>query len=147
MPNALILGPQKTGTTALYAFLKLHPSVYSNLNDNETFEEVQFFSSKTNYKFGIDWYMSYFPDPIEINATGDSDVFLFEKSATYFDSKDAPKRAHALVPDAKLLVILYDPAQRAYSWYQVKSSTVCSLVFAKTTILYVSSNEHIFRIR
>lgn len=120
LPNALILGPQKTGTTALYYFLKLHPSVDSNFESNETFEEIQFFSSKIHYKYGIDWYMNFFPDPIELNSTGgESNFFLFEKSATYFDSKDAPKRAHALLPDAKLLVILFDPAKRAYSWYQV----------------------------
>ena len=44
---------------------------------------------------------------------------LFEKSANYFDAEYAPKRAHALLPEAKLVSILINPAKRAYSWYQV----------------------------
>lgn len=64
-------------------------------------------------------YMNFFPIPP--NATSD---FLFEKSATYFDSELAPHRAHALLPKAKLICILVHPAKRAYSWYQVHSSSV-----------------------
>ena len=44
---------------------------------------------------------------------------VFEKSATYFDNPEAAKQAFALVPEATILVILYDPAKRSYSWYQV----------------------------
>lgn len=64
-------------------------------------------------------YMNFFPIPP--NATSD---FLFEKSATYFDSELAPHRAHALLPKAKLICILVHPAKRAYSWYQVHSTSV-----------------------
>lgn len=61
--------------------------------------------------------MNFFPIPP--NATSD---FLFEKSATYFDSEVAPRRAHALLPKAKLICILIHPAKRAYSWYQVPTA-------------------------
>ena len=44
---------------------------------------------------------------------------VFEKSANYFDSAQAPAAVHALIPDAKLVVVLIDPVDRAYSWYQV----------------------------
>lgn len=77
--------------------------------------------------------MSFFPVPN--NATSQ---YLFEKSATYFDGEQVPRRAHALLPDAKLVsvllmiyqmeyiygwpclqvTILISPAKRAYSWYQ-----------------------------
>jgi heparan sulfate N-deacetylase/N-sulfotransferase NDST2 len=43
---------------------------------------------------------------------------LFEKSATYFDNELVPRRAHALLPRAKLVTILISPAKRAHSWYQ-----------------------------
>lgn len=43
---------------------------------------------------------------------------MFEKSATYFDGEFVPRRAHALLPFAKLITILISPAKRAYSWYQ-----------------------------
>ncbi|XP_041613545.1 bifunctional heparan sulfate N-deacetylase/N-sulfotransferase 4 isoform X2 [Vulpes lagopus] len=113
LPKFLVIGPQKTGTTALYLFLLMHPSIISNLPSPKTFEEVQFFNGN-NYHKGIDWYMDFFPTPP--NITSD---FLFEKSANYFHSEEAPKRAASLVPKAKIITILIDPSDRAYSWYQL----------------------------
>ncbi|KAK3588977.1 hypothetical protein CHS0354_043147 [Potamilus streckersoni] len=112
LPKFLVIGPQKTGTTALYTFLGMHPAIKSNYNSQETFEEVQFFNGN-NYEKGLDWYMDHFP-----NLTNDSTDLLFEKSATYFDNADAPMRAFALLPKTKIISILVDPAKRAYSWYQ-----------------------------
>ncbi|KAJ6216358.1 hypothetical protein RDWZM_007515 [Blomia tropicalis] len=62
LPQFLILGPQKTGSTALYFFLSMHPSVISNQPSTDSFEEVQFFNGK-NYNKGIDWYMNFFQLP------------------------------------------------------------------------------------
>lgn len=59
-------------------------------------------------------YMEFFPIPS--NTTSD---FYFEKSANYFDSEVAPRRAAALLSKAKIITILINPADRAYSWYQV----------------------------
>ncbi|EMP24699.1 Bifunctional heparan sulfate N-deacetylase/N-sulfotransferase 1 [Chelonia mydas] len=111
-PKLLIIGPQKTGTTALYLFLGMHPDLSSNYPSSETFEEIQFFNGH-NYHKGIDWYMEFFPIPS--NTTSD---FYFEKSANYFDSEVAPRRAAALLSKAKVITILINPADRAYSWYQ-----------------------------
>ncbi|XP_010864347.1 bifunctional heparan sulfate N-deacetylase/N-sulfotransferase 1b isoform X1 [Esox lucius] len=111
-PKLLIIGPQKTGTTALYLFLGMHPDLTSNYPSKETFEEIQFFNGH-NYHRGIDWYMEYFPLPS--NTSSD---FYFEKSANYFDSEVAARRAAALLPKAKVITILINPADRAYSWYQ-----------------------------
>lgn len=57
--------------------------------------------------------MSFFPA-----SKNESSRYLFEKSATYFDGELVPRRAHALLPRAKLITILLSPARRAYSWYQ-----------------------------
>ncbi|XP_077300149.1 N-deacetylase and N-sulfotransferase sfl isoform X2 [Arctopsyche grandis] len=112
LPHFLVIGPQKTGTTALYSFLSLHPALASNIPSPTTFEEIQFFNANNYYK-GLDWYMNFFP-PIQ----GNTSRYTFEKSATYFDGELVPKRAHALLPNAKLVTILISPAKRAYSWYQ-----------------------------
>lgn len=85
--------------------------------------------------------MNFFPIPP--NATSD---FLFEKSATYFDSELAPHRARALLPKAKLICILIHPAKRAYSWYQVHSTSISwryiinTVWFCFTVYFY---NDHI----
>ncbi|XP_028452737.1 bifunctional heparan sulfate N-deacetylase/N-sulfotransferase 4 isoform X3 [Perca flavescens] len=112
LPRFMVIGPQKTGTTALYLFLLMHPSISSNFPSQKTYEEVQFFNTN-NYHKGIDWYMEFFPLPS--NVTTD---FLFEKSANYFPSEESPRRAAALLPKAKIITLLINPTDRAYSWYQ-----------------------------
>jgi heparan sulfate N-deacetylase/N-sulfotransferase NDST2 len=59
-------------------------------------------------------YIEFFPLPANSSGT-----YLFEKSATYFDNELVPQRVFSLIPKAKLICILIDPAKRAYSWYQV----------------------------
>lgn len=62
--------------------------------------------------------MDFFPVPS--NVTTD---FLFEKSANYFPSEESPRRAAALLPKAKIITLLINPSDRAYSWYQVQTQT------------------------
>lgn len=64
-------------------------------------------------------YMEHFPLPS--NTSSD---FYFEKSANYFDSEVTSRRAAALLPKAKIITILISPADRAYSWYQVRLSCI-----------------------
>ncbi|VDM40201.1 unnamed protein product [Toxocara canis] len=112
LPNVLIVGPQKTGSTALATYLSLHPNCTTNDPVPSSFEELQFFGG-ANYGRGILWYMEQF-----LNKTSPEHTVVFEKSATYFDNPEAPRTAAALLPKANIIVILLDPAIRAYSWYQ-----------------------------
>lgn len=63
-------------------------------------------------------YMDFFPFPSNVSTD-----FMFEKSANYFDTEAAPKRAAALLPRAKILAVLINPSDRAYSWYQVRKAS------------------------
>ncbi|VDM98539.1 unnamed protein product [Thelazia callipaeda] len=110
LPNMLIVGPQKTGSTALATFLNLHPDFSTNDPIASSFEELQFFGGP-NYARGLLWYMDQFRSKIDHRI-------VFEKSATYFDNIDAPRTTAALLPKAEIIIILLDPAVRAYSWYQ-----------------------------
>lgn len=102
-----------SGTSALSLFLSLHPNVSMNVPVSGSFEELQFFGGN-NYKKGLRWYSDKF-----LNITQEESLIIFEKSANYFDSVDAPRAVHTLIPNTKLMVIVIDPADRAYSWYQV----------------------------
>ena len=90
--------------------------------------------------------MDFFPDIDE-----NSSMVVFEKTANYFDSSRAPMRAHALLPDAKVIVILNDPVRRAYSWYQVgfyrlfllHCLRLPSVVFMEDFILFFSMSVFI----
>lgn len=112
LPNVVIVGPQKTGTSALLSFLKLHPNVTSNKNVEGSFEEMQFFGG-TNYYKGFDWYQSKFEEADENHR------IILEKTANYFDNPSTPSLLSSMLPEAKLIVMLTDPVDRAYSWYQV----------------------------
>ncbi|XP_059982591.1 bifunctional heparan sulfate N-deacetylase/N-sulfotransferase 2 isoform X3 [Lagenorhynchus albirostris] len=136
LPKFLIVGPQKTGTTAIHFFLSLHPAVTSSFPSPSTFEEIQFFSSP-NYHKGIDWYMDFFPVPS--NASTD---FLFEKSATYFDSEVVPRRGAALLPRAKIITVLTNPADRAYSWYQHQRAHGDPVALNYTFYQVISASSH-----
>ena len=105
----------KLGLSYSLITLRLHQNIKSNFNSEDTFEELQFLNNLENYEQGIDWYMNFFP---ERRKNSDKNLLYFEKSATYFDSDLAPKRASALMKNAKLIIILLSPSDRAYSWYQ-----------------------------
>ncbi|KAK2865605.1 hypothetical protein Q7C36_001661 [Tachysurus vachellii] len=136
LPKFMVVGPQKTGTTALYLFLLMHPSISSSFPSSKTFEEVQFFNTN-NYHKGIDWYMEFFPVPS--NVTTD---FLFEKSASYFPSEETPKRASALLPKAKILTLLINPSDRAYSWYQHQRAHEDRAALRYNFYEVISANQH-----
>uniref|UniRef100_A0A914Z2T6 Sulfotransferase domain-containing protein n=1 Tax=Panagrolaimus superbus TaxID=310955 RepID=A0A914Z2T6_9BILA len=117
LPNLIIVGPQKTGTSALLSFLKLHPNVTSNLNVEGSFEEMQFFGG-TNYKKGFEWYQSQFLQ------AADNHQIIVEKTANYFDNPVTPHLLSSMLnPDSKnhelkIIAMIADPVDRAYSWYQ-----------------------------
>lgn len=111
LPDFVIVGPQKTGTTALMNFLKHHPTFLSSYDSPTTYEELQFFSSQ-NYKNGLNWYLDLFPD-----RPSDRKTLIFEKSATYFTSSPTIPRIKALLPKIKIVSVLMEPGARAYSWY------------------------------
>lgn len=71
------------------------------------------FFNNINYAKGLDWYAEKFS-----HITNDNNI-IFEKTANYFDNFDAPKKIKALLPNAKFIIIMSDPVDRAYSWYQV----------------------------
>ncbi|KAH9281346.1 Bifunctional heparan sulfate N-deacetylase/N-sulfotransferase 2 [Echinococcus granulosus] len=134
LPAAIIVGPQKTGTTALLAFMAMHPNLQPNrFLSHPPYEEVQFFSNSTIYSKGVAFYNDQFYSPV----TG----INFEKSATYFDSSLAVVRMAALLPKAKIIVLLRDPMLRAHSWYQHQRAhkVPVALNFTFTEVLNASS--------
>uniref|UniRef100_A0AC35FTS7 [heparan sulfate]-glucosamine N-sulfotransferase n=1 Tax=Panagrolaimus sp. PS1159 TaxID=55785 RepID=A0AC35FTS7_9BILA len=116
LPNLVIVGPQKTGTSALLSFLKLHPNVTSNINIEGSFEEMQFFGG-TNYEKGFDWYSSKF-------QAKDDHQIIVEKTANYFDNPVTPHLLSSMLNpeskmrEVKIIIMITDPVDRAYSWYQ-----------------------------
>jgi hypothetical protein len=108
LPDFLIVGAQKAGTSSLYAYLAAHPLIAPALA-----KEIHYFDY--NFERGEAWYRAHFPTLLEkwrgtFRATG-------EGSPYYLFHPHAASRVRALVPHAKLIVLVRNPVDRAYSHY------------------------------
>ncbi len=112
-PGFLIVGAQRSGTTSLFRALALHPQVRSPLFH----KGVHYFD--VQYTQGRSWYLGHFPLRRPGRAPGeDSRVITGEASPYYIHHPAAPARIRADLPDVRLVVLLRDPVERAYSAYQ-----------------------------
>ena len=114
LPDFLILGAQKAGTTALYAYLRWHPEI-----TGPSFKEVSFFDR--HYARGETWYRAHLPArPRQWVARRRRGRWpaVGEASPSYLFHPLAPERVAAMLPDARLIAVLRDPVDRAFSHYQ-----------------------------
>jgi len=103
----LIVGAQKSGSTSLRAFLGEHEKEIFILN-----RELHFWNRDGQYKdgAGLNEYLKNFADAKPHQIKG-------EKSPSYLVSKEAPGRIHKHFPEVKIIAILRNPIDRAYSAY------------------------------
>lgn len=103
-PNFLIPGVGRSGTTTLYSYLKQHPEIYMN-----EYKEPNYFSRY--YHLGQNWYSSQFKSKRNFSLIG-------EASTPYFDTIKATKRIYHFNPNFKLIFMLRNPVDRAFSHYK-----------------------------
>jgi hypothetical protein len=113
LPDFVIIGAQKSGTSSLYAYLAQHPDIAPALE-----KEVHYFDY--NFGRGEAWYRAHFPLAATLRrrerrsgrrqTTG-------EASPYYLYHPRVPERAAALVPGARLVAVLRDPVYRTQSHY------------------------------
>lgn len=114
LPDFLIIGAQKAGTTALYAYLRWHPEI-----TGPSFKEVSFFDR--HYARGPKWYRAHLPArPRQWLARQRHGRWpsVGEASPSYLFHPQAPGRVAAVVPEARLIAVLRNPVDRAFSHYQ-----------------------------
>jgi len=111
MPNFLIIGAMKSGTTALYYYLEQHPQIFMS-----PVKEPNFFcvggkeGSDSRSVTRLEDYQHLFKDVSGEKAVG-------EASHCYLYEPEAVARIQQHVPDAKLIAILRNPVDRAYSHF------------------------------
>lgn len=113
-PNFIVAGVQKGGTTSLYRYLAAHPNVLRSRR-----KEVGYFGDQ--YYRGVAWYQQQFPTyggrfRMALRARGW--VQTGEATPYYLFHPLAAQRVKAYCPDAKIIVMLRDPVERAYSHYR-----------------------------
>ena len=125
-PDFIVIGAEKSGTTSLHQYLKLHPQVVAPIE-----KEIDFFDIE--YSCGIEWYLAHFPPASKkIGLQNESDQASLDRavlsqtnwitgetSANYLYSDVAPERIFRHFPNIKLAVILRDPVDRTVSRYNM----------------------------
>lgn len=149
LPSFLLIGAMRAGTTSLHHTLASHPDVFMP-SEELFFFDADDLDEHAEEQLGPDgrWAPRDFerelPDALpRYMARFDSQARLVgEDSTTYLSSVEAPARAARIVPDAKILVLLRDPVERAWSqyWHGVMSGRAvldfeASLVSARGTLL------------
>src|SRR5919201_6138602 len=118
LPGFLILGTRRGGTTSLFNYLLEHPSVAPLFPSAQNIKGVHYFDKQ--HAKGRAWYRSHFPTVIfsAFWRVRGYRMIAGEASPYYLFHPWAPQRAHELVPHAKLIVLLRNPVDRAYSHYR-----------------------------
>lgn len=112
LPDFLIIGAQKCGTTSLYDLLVKHPAVAPAYQ-----KEVHYFDRY--YNKGLIWYKANMPRERERRAAAKEgrEFVCGEAAPSYLYHPLAPERAKRLLPNAKLIVLMRNPTERAFSHY------------------------------
>lgn len=104
------MGAQKCGTTTLYFCLKYHPEISTPIDpdENKPVKEIDFYFEESKWKKGIDWYKAHFKS--------DNKVYL-DSSPNYLSEPVVFQRLLETCAEAKLMICLRNPVDRAYSQY------------------------------
>ncbi|MGZ4448836.1 MAG: sulfotransferase family protein [Nocardioides sp.] len=119
LPSFLVVGAQRAGTTSLFRALLSHPLVHSaNYHKGVNFFDV-------GYDRGLSWYQGHFPTTAYLRARGrdvPGEPVTFEASGYYLFHPCAAQRIARHLPDVRLVVMLRDPVERAWSAWKHESA-------------------------
>lgn len=108
LPDFVVIGAMKAGTTTLFRHLQSHPQVFM-----PELKEPDFFVKEKNWSKGFDWYTALFADAPPDALVGEGST-NYSKAASFPES---PVLLHEYVPGAKIIYILRDPIERIRSQY------------------------------
>jgi len=109
-PDFVVIGAKKCGTTALYDYMTQHPAIAPALK-----KEIYYFNAY--HGRGQYWYRSFFPTVFERMAARGQPFLTGEATPDYLYRSECPERVRQLIPKARLIAILRNPVDRAYSFY------------------------------
>ncbi len=108
LPNFIVIGAAKSGTTTLYNYLDSHPCIAMS-----AIKEPCFFDHNVSWEKGWDWYRKLFAHAQQFQICGEAST-----NYTRFPQvTGVPEKIANYMPDIKLIYIIRDPVERAYSHY------------------------------
>lgn len=117
LPDFVVIGTQKGGTTSLYDLLTRHPSVEPTMGRPGAapvdVKELHYFD--LFFEKGVEWYRGRFPEPRWRNGRM---TMTGEATPYYLFHPRVPERMAEVVPSIALISLLRNPVDRAYSHYQ-----------------------------
>jgi hypothetical protein len=106
LPNLIVIGGLKCGTTSLHHYLGLHPQIAMSRP-----KELNFFVEELNWPLGAGWYASHFDPAVPVRG----------ESSPHYTNRPrfagVAERMRDLVPDARLVYVVRDPIDRMLSHY------------------------------
>ena len=109
MPNFLVIGAMKAGTTSLYRYLREHPDVFM-----PPIKELEFFASAGTWDRGLSWYRKQFEGASGATAVGEAST-AYSKSPIV---RGVPGRIAEHIPDCRMIYLVRDPIERIRSHYE-----------------------------
>lgn len=106
LPNLIVIGGQKCGTTSLHYYLSHHPQIFMS-----RIKELNFFLAHRNWSRGLTWYEARFP--VNKPVRGESSPMY----TTFPTDPDVARRMHEVLPEARLIYLVRDPIRRIVSHY------------------------------
>jgi len=127
LPNFLIIGAAKAGTSSLHQYLSQHPQVFMSSPKEPRFFAPELYTEhlKDPYRSGAKEHRSVPMSLEEYSALFDpvtDEIAVGEASTEYLYMPNTPERIRQLIPEVNLIAVLRDPAERAFSafCYQVR---------------------------
>lgn len=105
LPDFLIIGEMKSGTSSLFYYLNRHPMIVPPIR-----KEMHFFN--IGYGKGLGWYRAHFPLKKNLGT-----ALTGESCPGYLFAPGACERIYKNIPNVRLIVLLRNPVQRAISHY------------------------------
>jgi len=112
-PDFLVIGVQRAATTSLYRYLIQHPQIVVTHKWRETY----YFDNPENYSKGFGWYLGHFPSKLR-----KGNKLTFEDSPSYLYYEHIPQLIKQDLGNIKMIAILRNPVDRAYSAWQMYHS-------------------------
>ncbi|MGK2957164.1 MAG: sulfotransferase domain-containing protein [Acidimicrobiales bacterium] len=109
LPNFIVIGAGKAGTTSLWGYLREHPQIFMSEP-----KELNFFTTEHNWNRGLAWYESHFDNAGNALAIGE----VTGSYANWPNFDGVPQRMFEILPDAKLVYVIRHPIERIVSAFK-----------------------------
>ncbi|WDE00534.1 sulfotransferase family protein [Thalassomonas actiniarum] len=117
LPNCMIVGAQKAGSSSLYHYLVQHPQVHASFSKEKHYFDGGTVANLDTFAKGQPWYQAHFPLKTQVKP---GDVCI-DASPLYLFNPLVAQRIKAQIPHCKIIILLRNPVERAIShYYHVK---------------------------